>query len=137
MALMNDAAYLAWLKAYIASHKKTTETFDDTKVLSALEEVEQWIKNYCRIPRVPNALKYVWANLALDLLRTLYPSESGGSSQAADPVVTGIVKEITTGDTTVRLDADSDTKAGYTHAPQMDDLLYKYKDTLQRFRMYQ
>ena len=138
MGLMDSAAYLVWLKQYINTHLKDNESYEDDQILSALEEVEQYIKNYCRIPRVPNALKYVWANLALDLLRTQFPEQSGGGGGAApEPVMTGVVKAVVRGDTEVRFDANADSAKGFTHSPSMDDLVYNYLGILQRFRMYQ
>ncbi len=140
MGLMDYTSYLAWLKAYITNHTKDGETYDDSIVLEALEEVEQYIKNYCRIPRVPNALKYVWANLALDLLRTQFPEvlEGAGGGTTTDAVVTGTVSAIVRGDTEVRFSAKDDGNGGgYVHKPEMDDLVYNYKGILQRFRMWQ
>lgn len=137
MGLMDSAAYYAWLKQYISTHLKENEHYEDEQILSALEEVEQYIKNYCRIPRVPNALKYVWANLALDLLRTQFPKQSGGGGAAPEPVMTGVVKAVVRGDTEVSFDADPENAKGFTHSPSMDDLVYNYLGILQRFRMYQ
>ncbi|MBP3887595.1 MAG: hypothetical protein J6F30_08080 [Cellulosilyticum sp.] len=140
MEIVDYASYLAWLKAYINDHLKDNEIYKDANVLSALEEVEQYIKNYCRIPRVPKALRYVWANLTLDLLRTQFPEvlEEAGGGATTDAVVTGTVSAILRGDTEVRFSAkDDDSSGGYTHKPVMDDLVYNYIGMLNRFRMWQ
>lgn len=129
------AQLLVWLKANIAGKLKTGETYTDPQKLEALEEVEQYIKNYCTIPHVPNALKYTWANMALDLLRTLFPSDdSGGGSSSGEADITGTVKAIQEGDTKVEFDSDSDGGGGYKHKPDMDSLMYDYLAELRRFR---
>jgi hypothetical protein len=134
-------AYTAWLKKFIKDNLKEYETYTEEQILEALEEVENYIKLYCRIPRVPYALKYVWGRMTLDLLRTILPMEDdsgGGGSSVAPPVATGIIKEIVVGDTSFKLDADTDAATSSAlHTPNMDELCFKYKDILQRFRMWQ
>ena len=52
----------------IIKQKQKKVTFTDDEILAALEEVEQVIKNYCSIPSVPDALRYTWCNMSIDLL---------------------------------------------------------------------
>lgn len=135
------AAYTAWLKKFVKDNLKEYETYEEIQILEALEEVENYIKLYCRIPRVPYALKYVWGRMTLDLLRTVLPMEDtsgGGGSSVTPPVATGIIKEIVVGDTSFKLDADtSSATASALHTPNMDELCLNYVNILQRFRMWQ
>lgn len=50
--------------------KKYAPTLDD--ILLNLVEIEQVIKNYCAIECVPDALLFIWANMAVDLFSYEY-----------------------------------------------------------------
>lgn len=137
---MKRSEYITWLNKRIDSltTPREKELYTRENIDFAIEEIEQLILNYCVIPRVPDALRFVWANMVVDLLRTRYPDteDGGGVPSGTDPIITGVVKEIKDGDTTTIFDADakSQTSGGYTHTPDMEDLIFNYRDQLKIFR---
>ena len=48
--------------------KRPDMDIDELHLGYSICEIEQKIKNYCHIPKVPKALYYTWANMVLDLL---------------------------------------------------------------------
>lgn len=93
----------------------------------ALEEVEQFIKNYCNINSIPSEMNFIWANMAFDLLNGAYLSaDIISSSESIRPCE---VTSFSAGDMSVS--RGSDTMA---HKVDLDSLLFNYKDQLNRFR---
>jgi hypothetical protein len=103
-------------------------------------EAEEAIKNYCNICEVPFALKFVWANMALDLLRweIEMAAENSGSGGAAS--IDGSVSSIQSGDTTVSFSTSdtgsSDSNPKYAHSIKagVDGIILNYIDQLNKFR---
>ena len=139
---MGQQVNIEWLMVTLKKKLMEGETYTDSQILDALMETQQRILNYCVIPVVPYALRFDWINASLDLLRTQFPSEEagggGGGIIGGDAEITGIVKEITTGDTTVKFDADTGgtngNVGGYTHKPLMDEVFYNYLENWRPFR---
>jgi hypothetical protein len=101
----------------------------------AISEVEEVIKNYCSIDTIPDALKFTWANMAVDLIR--YQHESNIS---ADDVLAGIdvsdVSNLKIGDTQIALQGNNSerSKTLKSHRPNLDQIVMNNKQQLNRFR---
>ena len=127
--------YLELVK--IIKQKQRKVTFTDDDILSALKEVEQEIKNYCRIPSVPEALKYTWCNMSIDLL--LYNHEVNTTPddvlEAFDP---SDVSSIRVGDTTISLGDkyrnNSRSRTLQSHNANLDDIITNFRAQLNRYR---
>lgn len=122
---------------------KISETISDEDIHLGMEEVEQYILNYCNISDVPRALRFVMANMVVDLLNYQFykknpnGSDSGGSDNGG---VIGIadVSNIQIGDTQVKLGSwsvtDSRTQALKSHVANLDEVLFNYNAQLNQFR---
>lgn len=127
--------YLELVK--IIKKKQTKITFEDDEILFCLQEVEQVIKNYCLIPRVPEALKYTWCNMSIDLL--LYNHEINTTPddvlEAFDP---SDVSTIKVGDTSISLGDkyrnNSRSRTLQSHNSNLDEIVTNYKAQLNQFR---
>lgn len=94
----------------------------------ALEEVEQFIKNYCNRSYLPPEMNFIWANMAFDLLNGAYLSaDIISSSESIRPCE---VSSFSAGDMSVSRGADT-----MAHKVNLDDLLFNYRDQLNRFRV--
>ena len=101
----------------ILAGKLPDPNISEAQRLAALAEVEQYIKNYCNITKVPQELYFVWANMAADLLRYNPDAETSGK-----------VSSISEGDTSVSF-AKEDAIRVYLNQLQLD-----YRQQLQSFR---
>lgn len=108
----------------------------------SIAEVEQAIKNYCRVPNVPQQLNFVWARMVVDLIRYDTAVNMEASSDAPD---LGLetnwnisVGSINMGDTSVKageLDYSSPKyKALNSHTANLDSIVLNYKNQLNSFR---
>lgn len=121
----------------IIKRKRTKVVFDENDIQLALQEVEQAIKNYCRIPEIPEALKYVWCNMSIDLL--LYNHESNTTPddvlEAFDP---SDVSTIKVGDTSLSLGDkyrnNQRSRTLQSHQANLDEIVMNYKAQLNQFR---
>lgn len=128
-------AYLELVK--IIKQKQKKVTFTDDEILAALEEVEQVIKNYCSIPSVPDALRYTWCNMSIDLL--LYNHEVNTTPddvlEAFDP---SDVSTIKLGDTSISLGdkyrSNARSRTLQSHQANLDAIVTNYKAQLNQFR---
>lgn len=124
------------LIAIIKQKQKKVE-FADEDILAALQEVEQAIKNYCSIPAVPQALKYTWCNMSIDLL--LYNHEVNTTPndvlEAFDP---SDVSTIKVGDATVSLGDkyrnNVRSRTLQSHNTNLDDIVTNFRAQLNQFR---
>lgn len=127
--------YLELVK--IIKQKQKKVTFSDEDILACLQEVEQVIKNYCRIPEVPVALKYTWCNMSIDLL--LYNHEVNTTPndvlEAFDP---SDVSTIKIGDTSISLGdkyrSNARSRILQSHNSNLDDIVTNYRAQLNQFR---
>lgn len=132
--------YKAVLKQIISN--KLSETINDIDIEMSIEEVEQYVLNYCMISSVPYALRFVMANMVVDLLNYQYykKTKSDTPSGSGDTGVVGIgnISNIKIGDTEVKLGswniADNRTMALKSHTPNLDVVLFNYNEQLNRFR---
>lgn len=96
----------------------------------AINEAEQYIKNYCAIDSIPNALLYTWANIAVDL------ANYQKTASAPQSVSIDSVGSIRIGDTNVSLGgskkAEAIAMAG--HRVNLDAIAMDYRAELNRFR---
>lgn len=127
--------YLELVKIIKQKHKKVTFTDDD--ILAALKEVEQAIKNYCNIPKVPEALRYTWCNMSIDLLLYNYEVNTTPDDvlEAFDP---SDVSTIKIGDTSISLGDkyrnNSRSRILQSHNANLDDIITNFRAQLNQYR---
>lgn len=127
--------YLELVK--IIKQKQKKVAFTDAEILAALEEVEQVIKNYCSIPNVPNALRYTWCNMSIDLLLYNYEVNTTPDDvlEAFDP---SDVSTIKVGDTSISLGdkyrSNARSRTLQSHQANLDAIVTNYKAQLNQFR---
>lgn len=121
----------------IIKQKQKKVTFTDDEILAALEEVEQVIKNYCSIPSVPDALRYTWCNMSIDLLLYNYDVNTTPDDvlEAFDP---SDVSTIKVGDTSISLGdkyrSNARSRTLQSHQSNLDAVVTNYKAQLNQFR---
>ena len=121
----------------IIKQKQKKVTFTDDEILVALEEVEQVIKNYCSIPSVPDALRYTWCNMSIDLLLYNYDVNTTPDDvlEAFDP---SDVSTIKVGDTSISLGdkyrSNARSRTLQSHQSNLDAVVTNYKAQLNQFR---
>ena len=112
-----------------------------------VEEVELSILNYCNIAEVPDALKFVWANMVVDYWRYLCELVSSNESSKSETepgssTTSTMVTSIREGDTQISFAADpksSSSNTSYvgnarTMAGVLDSIVLNYVDSLNKFR---
>lgn len=117
--------------------KQTRVEFSDDEILLALQEIEQVIKNYCSIPEIPEALRFTWCNMSVDLL--LYQRESNTSPddvlEVFDP---SDISTIKIGDTSISLGdkyrSNARSRTLQSHVSNLDSIVTNYKAQLNMFR---
>ena len=121
----------------IIKQKQKKVTFTDDEILAALEEVEQVIKNYCSIPSVPDALRYTWCNMSIDLLLYNYDVNTTPDDvlEAFDP---SDVSTIKVGDTSISLGdkyrSNARSRTLQSHQSNLDAIVTNHKAQLNQFR---
>lgn len=123
--------------AQIIKNKRHKMVFVDSEIEDCLKEVEQVIKNYCRIPEVPVALKYTWCNMSLDLL--LYNHEVNTMpDDVLDAFDPSDVSTIKVGDTSISLGDkyrnNARSRTLQSHNANLDDIVTNYRAQLNQFR---
>lgn len=93
----------------------------------ALEETKVFIKNYCHLASVPPEMNYIWANMALDLIKGAYISTN--IDDLASDFKPSEVNSMSAGD--MSLSRDSGLMA---HKVDLDSLLFNYREQLNQFR---
>ena len=112
-----------------------------------VEEVELSILNYCNIAEVPDALKFVWANMVVDYWRYLCELASSNESSESETepgssTTATMVTSIREGDTQISFSADpksSSSNTSYvgnarTMSGVLDSIVLNYNDSLNKFR---
>lgn len=113
-----------------------------------LGEVGTYIRNYIALsqipictpgyPDTPGSLFYVWAGMAVDVLRYWLAQMEDDDGDPISGIDLGDVSEIKLGDTTVRrggqLDSTLTSQINQQHLPNLDSLVYNYQHTLDQFR---
>lgn len=125
----------------IIKRKVNTEIISDEDISNGIDEVEQYVLNYCCIPQVPFALRFVLANMTVDLLNYQYyklNADEPKSDSDSDVIGIGDISNIQVGDTQVKLGnwsvADNKTNALKSHQANLDDVLFDYNTQLNQFR---
>ena len=119
----------------IVRAKIKNEAITELDIQLAINEVEEVIKNYCNIDTIPEALKFTWANMSVDLVRYQYESNI-----SADDVLAGIdasdVSNLKIGDTQIALQGNNSErgKTLKSHRPNLDQIVMNNKQQLNRFR---
>jgi len=119
----------------IVRTKIKNEAITELDIQLAVNEVEEVIKNYCNIDTIPDALKFTWANMTVDLVRYQYESNIG-----ADDVLAGIdasdVSNLKIGDTQIALQGNNSERSKIlkSHRPNLDQIVMNNKQQLNRFR---
>jgi len=98
-----------------------TLTNDEIKL--AIEEVGIAFQNYCNRSDIPDAARFVIANLAVDLLKSMHSGDDGSETPA------GEIGSISVDD--VNLSFDANRRA---HTINLDDLLLNYREQMNHFR---
>lgn len=92
----------------------------------ALEETKRYILNYCHICSIPSEACFLWANMALDLMKGSYlPSQT----EALDAIKPDEVSSISAGDMSLSRDSSL-----ISHKIDLDSLLFNYREQLNEFR---
>ena len=118
---------------------KISEKIEDFEIELGIDEVEQYILNYCNISVVPFALRFVWANMVVDLLNYQFYKKNPEDTSSNNGII-GIadVSNIQIGDTQVKLGSwsvtDSRTQALKSHVANLDEILFNYNAQLNQFR---
>lgn len=121
----------------IIKQKQRKLTFTDDDILLALQEVEQVIKNYCCIPEIPEALKFTWCNMSIDLLLYIHEVNTPPNDvmDAFDP---SDVSTIKIGDTSISLGDkyrnNARSRTLQSHNSNLDDIVTNYRAQLNSFR---
>lgn len=109
----------------------------DEEIICNIQEVEQSILNYCDIPRVPNQLKFVWANMTVDLV--LYTIEMNYSPQdPLDGLDVSDLSSVKVGDTSVYIGdkyrSNQRSRILQSHNANLDEIVMNYTKQLNQFR---
>lgn len=109
----------------------------DEEILAYIEEVEQSILNYCRIPSVPSQLRYVWANMSVDLI--LYAIEMNNIPEdPLDSLDVSDLSSVKVGDTSVYIGdkyrSNQRSRILQSHNANLDEIVMNYTKQLNQFR---
>lgn len=116
-------------------YSDTSVTQDDKKFI--LAQAKAKIQAYCHRLDIPYQAYYVWADMAIDILRGIDPALF--ETEETQEELNGRVSSIKTGDTTVNLNARSNSdqaKPGNDGSGTEDQLLMSYSNQLQAFRKF-
>lgn len=122
---------------------KLSESISDEDISLGIEEVNQYILNYCNISETPFALRFVMANMVVDLLNYQFFKKYSNGSTDGDGENGGIlgiadISNIQVGDTQIKLGSwsvtDSRTQALKSHVANLDEVLFNYNAQLNQFR---
>lgn len=120
----------------IVAAKVANTAIEQSLIDLAVEEVEQEIKNYCHIDKVPEELKFTWANMTVDLVRYQYANTP--ESTENENFSLGDVSALKVGDTNIGFGAGGATNAHNiaikSHSPNLDDIVMNYRQQLNAFR---
>lgn len=119
----------------IVRTKIKNEAITELDIQLAVNEVEEVIKNYCNIDTIPDALKFTWANMSVDLVRYQYESNNS-SENVLNDIDASDVSNIKIGDTQIALQGNNSErgKTLKSHRPNLDQIVMNNKQQLNRFR---
>lgn len=133
--MIDNAEILSIVKIKIGNQLEISDTY----LNSLIDEMGQEIKNYCNIKKIPDELKYVWADLVTEYALRFSP-EAIAAAKSGDSENSGgdTINSVSLGGISVSLgssnssslinDANKRTTVGLT------DFIKNYKNRLQPFR---
>lgn len=133
--MIDNAEILSIVKLKIGNQLEISDTY----LNSLIDEMGQEIKNYCNIKKIPDELKYVWADLVSEYALRFSP-EAIAAAKSGDSENSGgdTINSVSLGGISVSLgssnsssminDANKRTTVGLT------DFIKNYKNRLQPFR---
>lgn len=120
---------------------KLSEDIAEEDISMGIDEVEQYVLNYCTLYEVPYALRFVMANMVVDLLSYQYYKknpEPTPSETENDIIGLADISNIQIGDTQIKMGSwsvtDSRTQALKSHVANLDEVLFNYNNQLNQFR---
>ena len=120
----------------IVQIKSRLKDMNDDDILLAIQEVEQAVKNYCNVYEVPEGLKFVVCNMAIDLLN--YQDEVNSVDSSVPAAAINDVSSIKVGDVSITLGENSSNtprkSALKSHKANLDDVVLNYREQLNLFR---
>lgn len=139
--MTREEQYLEVITIVKHKNKRITDMenggLSDDEILYRVKEVEQSIINYCQIPRVPNALLYVWANMSVDLI--LYDIEMNNKPEdPLDALDVSDLSSVKVGDTSVyvgdKYRSNLRSRILQSHNANLDEIVMAYTKQLNQFR---
>lgn len=133
--MIDNAEILSIVKIKIGNQLEISDTY----LNSLIDEMGQEIKNYCNIKKIPDELKYVWADLVTEYALRFSP-EAIAAAKSGDSENSGgdTINSVSLGGISVSLgssnsssminDANKRTTVGLTN------FIKNYKNRLQPFR---
>jgi len=108
--------------------KLSDDTSQDELIMDYIEQVEWKIKSYCNISEVPEALKFVWVSMVIDILRIEHPNE-----QFIIDNVSESIASMKLGDTSIFYGTKGNDLTS-TSKSTIDELVTNYRPELNRYR---
>lgn len=124
------------LKKLLKEEKYKLVTEDDKKFI--LAQAKSKIQAYCHRMDMPKAIYYIWADIAIEMLKNLDGSLFEKDSMSDEEVIKRVTS-IKTGDTTIAVDAgntDDSISTGYTPNSDDDAIIGSFAKQLQSFRKF-
>lgn len=117
---------------------KASGAITDVDIQLAVDETAQSIRTYCNIDvscPLPVELNFTHANMAVDLLKYTYATNSTDAEADVDAAE---VSSIKIGDTQIQLNGASSTNARAaalrSHTAKLDDVTMNYREQLNKFK---
>lgn len=120
----------------LLKEKASEVTADDKKFI--LAQAKSKIQAYCHRMDMPKAIYYIWADIAIEMLKNLDGSLFEKDSMSDEEVIKRVTS-IKTGDTTIAVDAgntDDSISTGYTPNSDDDAIIGSFAKQLQSFRKF-
>ncbi|MDR1805960.1 MAG: hypothetical protein LBQ80_04215 [Clostridium sp.] len=120
----------------IISYRLAPITQDYTLLSQAVDDAQQRIRAYCNRQRekhLPRRLKYVWADMASDIVVGLLALRVNAATSNGDSA-TGAVKKIVEGDTTIEYETSASITSGVVSSDGEDLITARYAARLNAHR---
>ena len=124
------------LKKLLGDEKFAKVTADDKKFV--LAQAKSKIQAYCHRKDMPKAIYYIWADIAIEILKTLDSTLFEKDSMSEEELLKRVTS-VKAGDTTIAVDAgtSNDTiDTGYKPNSADDAILNSFAKQLQSFRKF-
>lgn len=111
-------------------------TADDKKFI--LAQAKSKIQAYCHRKDMPKDIYYIWADIAIEMLKNISGSLFEKDSMSDEEVIKRVTS-IKTGDTTISVDAgntDDSIDTGYSPNSNDDAIIGSFAKQLQAFRKF-